>query len=72
MYRKGGMKMYYELHGNMLKTGETAFLFKVHPNTVRRWSDQKRIEAYRDDRNCRKFSREQIIKSIMKKTFDED
>jgi len=61
----------YEPNRNMLKTGETAFLLKVHPNTVRRWSDQRKIEACRDDHNRRKFSREQIIKSIMQKTFEE-
>ena len=46
---------------NMLTTGEVARLFNVHTDTVRRWSDQGIIKAYRiGPRGNRRFRREDV------------
>jgi excisionase family DNA binding protein len=46
----------------MLSTGEAARLLGVHPTTVRRWGDEKRIKAYRiGPRGERRYRREDLI-----------
>ena len=46
---------------DMLTVREVAWLFHVHPNTLRRWSNNGRIKAYRiNPRGDRRFKREEI------------
>ena len=46
---------------DMLTVREVARLFHVHPNTLRRWSNNGRIRAYRiTPRGDRRFKREEI------------
>ncbi|MFQ6122339.1 MAG: helix-turn-helix domain-containing protein [Dehalococcoidales bacterium] len=52
---------HYEQINNMLTTGEVAHLLNVHTGTVRRWSDQGAIKAYRiGPRGERRFRRDDI------------
>jgi excisionase family DNA binding protein len=45
----------------MLTTGDVARIFNVHPGTIRRWSEQGIIKAYRvGPRGYRRFSREEV------------
>jgi excisionase family DNA binding protein len=45
----------------MLTVREVARLFHIHPNTLRRWSNDGRIRAYRiTSRGDRRFKREEI------------
>jgi excisionase family DNA binding protein len=47
---------------DMLTIREVARLFHVHPNTLRRWSNNGRIRAYRiTPRGDRRFKREEIV-----------
>lgn len=51
----------YERIGSMLTTGEVARLCDVHARTVRRWSDQGILKAYRiGPRGERRFRREDV------------
>ena len=46
---------------DMLTVTEVARLLHVHPNTLRRWSNDGRIRAYRiNTRGDRRFGREEI------------
>jgi excisionase family DNA binding protein len=46
---------------NMLTVREVARLLHVHPNTLRRWSNNGRIKTYRiTPRGDRRFRREEI------------
>ena len=46
---------------DMLTVREVARLLHVHPNTLRRWSNNGRIKAYRiTTRGDRRFRREEI------------
>jgi len=46
---------------DMLTVREVAQLLHVHPNTLRRWSNEGRIRAYRISlRGDRRFKREEI------------
>jgi len=53
----------YEEMNNVLAVTELARLLHTHPNTLRRWSDNGRIEAHRitrwvaADSGARKFAR---------------
>lgn len=52
---------HYRGTSTMLTTGEVARLFKVHTNTVRQWSNQGIIKAYRiGPRGERRFRREDV------------
>jgi len=51
----------YKRISTMLTTSEVARLFGVHTSTVRRWSEQGTIKAYRiGPRGDRRFRREDI------------
>ena len=46
---------------NMLKANEVAHLLNVHINTVRRWSNQNILKAYRvGPRGDRRFKKEDV------------
>jgi excisionase family DNA binding protein len=50
-----------EYMSDMLTVREVARLLHVHPNTLRRWSNNGRIRAYRiTPRGDRRFKREEI------------
>jgi len=50
---------------DMLTVREVARLFHVHPNTLRRWSNNGRIRAYRiTPRGDRRFRREEIARFL--------
>jgi len=50
---------------DMLTIREVARLFHVHPNTLRRWSNNGRIRAYRiNTRGDRRFKREEIARFL--------
>ena len=52
---------HYEKIDTMLTTGEVAQLFGVNPSTVRWWSRQHKIKAYRIGlRGDRRFRRDEI------------
>jgi len=49
----------------MLTVREVARLLHVHPNTLRRWSNNGRIRAYRiTPRGDRRFKREEIARFL--------
>jgi len=49
----------------MLTVREVARLFHIHPNTLRRWSNDGRIRAYRiTARGDRRFKREEIVRFL--------
>ena len=50
---------------DMLTVREVAWLLRVHPNTLRRWSNKGRIRAYRiSPRGDRRFKREEIARFL--------
>ena len=50
---------------DMLTVREVARLLHVHPNTLRRWSNNGRIKAYRiTARGDRRFKREEIAQFL--------
>ena len=57
--------------GPMLTVREVAQLLHVHRNTVRRWSDQGIIKAYRiTRRGDRRFKREDIARFLAELNTD--
>jgi excisionase family DNA binding protein len=49
----------------MLTIREVARIFHVHPNTLRRWSNNGRIRAYRiTERGDRRYKREEIVRFL--------
>ena len=49
----------------LLTVREVARLFHIHPNTLRRWSNDGRIRAYRiTPRGDRRFKREEIARFL--------
>ncbi|MHC1578889.1 MAG: MerR family transcriptional regulator [Dehalococcoidia bacterium] len=51
----------------MLTVKEVARLLHVHPNTVRRWSSDGRIKAYRiNPRGDRRFKRGEVARFLAK------
>jgi len=60
-----GKDMASEQMDNMLTVREVARLLHVHPNTLRRWSNNGRIRAYRiTPRGDRRFKREEIARFL--------
>jgi len=56
-----GKDMENERMDSMLTLREVAELLHIHPNTLRRWSNNGRIRAYRiTPRGDRRFKREEI------------
>jgi len=56
--------------GSMLTTGEVARIFDVHPSTVRRWSNQGILAAYRSNpRAMRKFRREDVAAFFLERAL---
>jgi len=54
-----------ERMSNMLTLREVAKLLHVHPNTLRRWSNDGRIKAYRiTSRGDRRFKREEVARFL--------
>lgn len=54
-----------ELMSDMLTVREVARLFHIHPNTLRRWSNNGRVKAYRiNPRGDRRFKREEIAQFL--------
>ena len=54
-----------ERMSNMLTLREVARLLHVHPNTLRRWSNDGRIKAYRiTARGDRRFKREEVARFL--------
>jgi excisionase family DNA binding protein len=50
---------------DMLTVREVARLLHVHPNTLRRWSNNGRIKAYRiTTRGDRRYKREEIVRFL--------
>ena len=50
---------------DMLTIREVARLLHVHPNTLRRWSNNGRIRAYRiTERGDRRYKREEIARFL--------
>ncbi len=61
---------YYERASNLLTTAQVAFLLNVHPNTVRQWSSQNVIKAYRTTNQGRiKFRRGEVIRLYFRRAF---
>lgn len=51
----------------ILRTGEVAWLFDIHRNTVRRWADQGILRAYRiSRRGDRRFRRQDVADLLAK------
>ena len=50
---------------DMLTVREVCRMLHVHPNTLRRWSDQGKIRSYRiADRGDRRFLRQDVARFI--------
>ena len=59
--------------GPMLTVREVARLLHIHGNTLRRWSDQGRIRAYRiTPRGDRRFRRVDIARYLAELNVDRD
>ena len=62
------MSEYWQIQ-DMLTTSEVARIFNVHVNTVRRWSEQGILKAYRiGPRGVRRFRREDVAILLLEKT----
>ena len=60
---------HYKAISNMMTTGEVARLFSVHASTVRRWSDQGILKAYRiGPKGDRRFRREDVAVFFLERT----
>ena len=58
---------------HMLTVTEVSRLLHVHPNTLRRWSNDGRIRAYRiTPRGDRRFEREEIARFLAEVTGQAD
>ena len=61
---------HYERIKTMLTTGEVARLFGVHASTVRKWSEQGTIKAYRiGPRADRRFRRDDVAILFLEKAI---
>lgn len=60
----------YDRISTMLTTGEVARLLNVYPNTVRRWSTQGILKAYRiGPRGERRFRRDDVASFFAERAF---
>jgi excisionase family DNA binding protein len=58
-------------NSGMLTITEASRLLHVHPNTLRRWSEEGKVRAYRiGPRGDRRFKREDIAMLLFEKTGD--
>ena len=58
-------------NGAMLTVAEVALLLRVHVNTVRRWSNQGGLKAYRiGSRGDRRFRREDVGSFLSRRSMD--
>ena len=56
--------------GSMLTTSDVARIFDVHSSTVRRWSNQGILAAYRSSpRAIRKFRREDVAALFLQRAI---
>jgi excisionase family DNA binding protein len=54
-----------ERMSDMLTIREVARLLHIHPNTLRRWSNEGKISAYRiNSRGDRRFKREEVSRFL--------
>ncbi len=54
-----------ERMSDMLTIREVARLLHIHPNTLRRWSNDGKIKAYRiNSRGDRRFRREEVLRFL--------
>lgn len=61
---------HYERIKTMLTTGEVARLFGVHASTMRKWSEQGIIKAYRiGPRADRRFRRDDVAMLFLDKAI---
>ncbi len=66
--RKGVLQRLRE-PSSMLRTGEACRILCIHGNTLRRWSEQGIVKAYRvGPRGDRRFRREDIAALLIEKT----
>ena len=57
-------------NSEMLTTAEVAKLLRVHPNTVRQWTNKRLLCAYRlGPRGDRRFKREEVESFLMRNNF---
>ncbi|OGO02411.1 MAG: hypothetical protein A2Y59_00690 [Chloroflexi bacterium RBG_13_52_14] len=58
-----------KVNSPLLRTGEACRILCIHQNTLRRWSEQGIIKAYRvGPRGDRRFRRDDIIALLLEKT----
>ncbi len=58
---------------DMLTVREVARLLHIHPNTLRRWSNEGKIRAYRiTRRGDRRFKREEVVRFLAELEGQED
>lgn len=61
----------FSIRSNMLRTGEACRILCIHANTLRRWSEQGIIKAYRvGPRGDRRFRREEVAALLIEHTKD--
>ena len=61
MPRRKKDKKTQKVISTLLSTGEVAAIFQVHPNTIRRWSEEGKLVAEKiGSRGDRKFRREDV------------
>jgi excisionase family DNA binding protein len=68
---RNGMPKGARAPSSMLRTGEACRILCIHANTLRRWSEQGIIKAYRvGPRGDRRFRREDIAALLIAQTKD--